>query len=92
MNPGRGPAPGGWSPSSQIFVGPYADILLRNRHVRFTPESGHPGLLSQLRPIGFLVAMLVDAQLRVDIWLLEAAIGDPCVRALDGPVDQRVGL
>ena len=37
-----------------------------------------------------LVAMLVDAQMRVDIRLLEAAIGDPCVRALDGAVDQRV--
>ena len=35
--------------------------------------------------------MLVDAQLRVDIRFLEAAIGDPCVRALDGAVDQRVG-
>lgn len=56
---------------------PKADILARSL---------------QLGPNGFLVAMLVDAQLRVDIWLLEAAIGDPCVRALDGAVDQRVGL
>ncbi len=35
----------------------------------------------------FLIAMLVDAQLRVDIRLIEASLGDPCIGALDGTVD-----
>lgn len=48
--------------------------------------------LSSVRTDGFLVAMLMDTQLRADIWLFEAAIGDPRVRAFDGAGDQRVGL
>jgi hypothetical protein len=36
--------------------------------------------------------MCVDAQLRVDIRFLEAAVGDPRVGALDGAVYQRAGL
>jgi hypothetical protein len=71
---------------------PIADMCGAARDVCFGPKADTLACFLQLGPNGFLVAMLVDAQLRVDIWLLETAIGDPCVRALDGALDQRVGL
>lgn len=60
--------------------------------IRFMPKSSHRGRFLQLGVNGFLVAMLVNTQLRMDICLLEAAIGNPCVRAFDSAFDQRVGL
>jgi hypothetical protein len=71
---------------------PKADMCGAARDVRIGPKADILACFLQLGPNGFLVAMLVDAQLRVDIRLLEAAIDNPCVRALDGAIDQRVGM
>ena len=73
------------------FVSEKSDIF-QHASCLLCAKSSDRGLLLQLGVNGFLVAMLVNAQLRMDIRLLEAAIGNPCVRALDSAFDQRVGL
>ena len=74
------------------FVPEKSDIFQHASKCLLCAKSSDRGLLLQLGVNGFLVAMLVNAQLRMDIRLLEAAIGNPCVRALDSAFDQRVGL
>ena len=81
-----------WRQVPMSAVIPIADRRERNWIIRFVRKADIVPCSLQLGTNGFLVAMLVDAQLSVDIRFLEAAIGDPCVRALNGAVDQRIGL
>ena len=71
------------------YFGGTGNFWFRNREFHLLTQKSLPNDVFGTYRLA-LVAMLVDAQLRVDIRLLEAAIGDPCVRALDGAVDQRV--